>query len=271
MLKQRIITAALLAALALWAVLGWTPLAFAAGVGVVLLLGAWEWSALAGLQAVASRAVFVVAVGLLLVGLALLPVLQPQLLWAALPWWLLAAVSVLRFPESGALWDRRTAVRTVAGFLVLVPTWVALVALRGDGSGARWVLFVLLLIWTADTAAYFAGRRFGRRKLAPAVSPGKSWEGLYGALAGTAVLALAAMPLLGVPGGQAVPFLLLCLVTVVSSVLGDLFESLIKRTAGVKDSGHLLPGHGGILDRIDSLTAAAPVFAIGFALMGGFA
>jgi phosphatidate cytidylyltransferase len=131
------------------------------------------------------------------------------------------------------------------------------------------VLFLLLLIWTADIAAYFVGRRLGRVKLAPVVSPGKTREGVYGALAGACLggLALGWVQSLGIPATLLAAFV--CAITVLLSVVGDLYESLLKRRRGLKDSSNLLPGHGGLLDRIDSVTAAAPAFALGIALMGG--
>jgi phosphatidate cytidylyltransferase len=126
------------------------------------------------------------------------------------------------------------------------------------------VLFLLLLIWAADTAAYFIGRRWGSRKLAPTLSPGKTWVGVYGALAAAGIAALALALWLDLTAGLAAGVVVICLLTASISVVGDLYESLVKRRRGVKDSGRLLPGHGGMLDRIDSLTAAAPVFALGF-------
>jgi phosphatidate cytidylyltransferase len=124
-------------------------------------------------------------------------------------------------------------------------------------------LFVLLLIWAADTGAYFAGSRWGRRKLAPRISPGKSWEGLFGGLFLSLLIAAAAVPVLNLAWWQLPQLLMLVMVTVLVSIAGDLFESLMKRHAGAKDSSHLIPGHGGVLDRIDSLLAALPVFVLG--------
>src|SRR5690606_17335644 len=131
--------------------------------------------------------------------------------------------------------------------------------------GPAVMLFLLLLVVAADVGAYFAGRRFGRNKLAPRVSPGKTWEGVIGGLLGAALIALAGGAWFGVP---LVPFVALCVVAVLASIVGDLTESLFKRHAGVKDSGTLLPGHGGVLDRVDSVTAAAPVFLIGLERLG---
>jgi phosphatidate cytidylyltransferase len=148
-----------------------------------------------------------------------------------------------------------------AGVVVLVAPWVALMGLRDD-FGPAYVLFLLLLIWVADTGAYFAGRRWGRRKLAPTISPGKTWEGVFGA--GMATLAFALVGAAVLEEGARWPgFVAVCMVTVGFSIVGDLFESMMKRQRGVKDSGSLLPGHGGVLDRFDSLTAAAPAFLLG--------
>ncbi|MGB4876542.1 MAG: phosphatidate cytidylyltransferase, partial [Candidatus Competibacter sp.] len=139
--------------------------------------------------------------------------------------------------------------------------WAALMALRAD-YGPRSVVFLLLLVWAADIGAYFAGRRWGRRKLAPAISPGKTWEGALGGGLATLVLALVGAAFLKV-GASGFGFVAVCLITMGFSIAGDLFESMMKRQSGLKDSGSLLPGHGGVLDRVDSLSAAAPVFLLG--------
>jgi phosphatidate cytidylyltransferase len=151
--------------------------------------------------------------------------------------------------------------------VILVALWVALMGLRGD-FGPGYVLFLLLLIWVADIGAYFAGRHWGQRKLAPVISPGKTWEGVWGATAAALAFALLGAAVLGI-GTRWPWFVAICMVTVGFSIIGDLFESMIKRQRGVKDSGSLLPGHGGVLDRIDSLTAAAPVFLLGLYGMHG--
>ena len=149
--------------------------------------------------------------------------------------------------------------------LVLIPAWLALVRLHAQGPAL--MLFLLLLVVAADIGAYFAGRHFGRNKLAPRVSPGKTWEGVMGGVVGAAVVALVGVSIFHV---SAAPFIGLSLVTVLASVVGDLTESLFKRHAGVKDSGSLLPGHGGVLDRVDSVTAAAPIFLVGLERLGLF-
>ncbi len=154
----------------------------------------------------------------------------------------------------------------VAGILALVPSWLALVRLlHAPPRGPQWVLFMLLLVWVADIGAYFFGRRFGRVRLAPEVSPGKTWEGVLGGAAGSALVAIAGSAWFRIPLFAFVP---LCLAAVGFSIVGDLTESLLKRFAGMKDSGTVLPGHGGVMDRIDSLTGAAPVLLLGLSFLG---
>jgi len=158
----------------------------------------------------------------------------------------------------------------ISGALLLVVTWLSLVRLHQTGdTGPALVMFLLVLIWSADTGAYFAGKRWGSHKLAPFISPGKTREGLYGAVAAAAVCA-ALFWQLGTTGKLGFSaFLALCVLTTVVSIAGDLWESVYKRRRGVKDSGQLLPGHGGILDRVDSLIAAAPLFTAGIYLLEG--
>lgn len=258
MLKQRIITALLLAPLVLWGLFGLSGSAFALFVGLAMGVAAWEWARLSGLQLI-GQLVFPAIILLALFGAYGQPHLLHQALWLAAFWWLLALFFVITYPRTAHLW-RCTSRRVLMGVFVLIPTWAGFILLRE--TGWFWLLYVLLIAWVADVFAYFAGRAFGKHKLAPAVSPGKSWEGVFGGLLGTALLSMAASLWQGFALMQFVTLLLLTLVITGVSVLGDLTESLVKREAGMKDSSGLLPGHGGVMDRIDSLTSAIPLFAL---------
>lgn len=260
MLKQRIITALVLLPFALGGFFLLDGALFALFIGAVVSLGAWEWARLAGLTAQVQRVAFAVLVAALLLGLYLVPVLAPWVLLCALIWWALATALVLGYPTSSHYWAGLPA-KLIIGLLILLPAWQGLVLFKQWPEANCLILAVMVLVWGADIGAYFSGRRFGKRKLAPQVSPGKSWEGVFGGLLATLLICVGvaiyrdwsfASLLLGLLGTALV---------VLISVVGDLTESMFKRQAGVKDSSNLLPGHGGVLDRIDSLTAAIPVFA----------
>jgi len=264
-------TALVLVPLVIWGVLQLTLPLFAAGVGLFILLGAWEWGRLAGLTGIFPRAFFVAACALLLgwfwfIGNS--PHMVDIFLYAALVWWLLGLVMVCQYNRRGSGFQLALRNKLVIGLLILLPTWVALVSLQAAPEfGPEFVLFLLFLIWSADSGAYFAGRQFGKRKLAAQVSPGKTWEGVIGGLLGVALVSLIWSVWQGYSISYALLFLVICLAVGLSSVLGDLVESLFKRQAGIKDSGSIFPGHGGMLDRIDSLTAAAPLFLLGLKLI----
>jgi len=266
-LRQRVITGACLAALTVWAVLG-LPTAY---LGVVFLLvvgaAAWEWGALLALGT-GGRLMYLSLV-LLLIGVAWWLREQPVLLWGLLliggGYWCYVVVWLKRYTARPGRRDPWS-VWTAAGIPLLVNTWFALVFLHGAQQfGPGYVLFLLALVWLADSAAYFAGRRWGRHKLAPSISPGKTREGALGALLLALVFSLLGAWLLGFQPWPV--FVLVSMGASVFSIIGDLFESMAKRQHGIKDSGSILPGHGGVLDRIDSLTAAAPMFLLGLLVL----
>ncbi len=265
MLWQRVLTASILAPLVVAGVL-WLPTDWLLAVlAAVVLLGADEWTRLCRLQGVWPRVAFVAALGgllaLLWLGREAAP-LWPAVAAAGALWWLVITLVLWRFRRSGFTGGDGQAFWVWSGGMVLLPAWVGVGLIhRIPEHGPAALLLLLLMIWAADSGAFFAGRRFGRNKLAPGISPGKTLEGVYGAFAAVALLAVAFSLLRPAMAGPAA-LLLLGALAVPISVAGDLYESAAKRRADLKDSGRLLPGHGGVLDRIDSLLAAAPVFAV---------
>ena len=240
------------------------------------MAGAWEWANLAGLTKQHTRIFYAIGVGLVLVLVHSLIMRSHN--WALIflligfMWWLVAFYLVKCYPKSIRLCERST-VRALFGLCVLVPMWVGLVTLKNMENSSPILFYLMLIIWGADIGAYVVGRAIGGRKLAPNVSPGKSWAGVYGGLATTVIVALG----LGLYVSFAIEplsmmdWLLLIVITgatVVVSILGDLLESMFKRYRGIKDSSGLLPGHGGVMDRIDSMSAAVPIFALALLLVG---
>ena len=231
----------------------------------ITLIGAWEWSRLMGIKHLLWRYVYVALIAYIL--FSMLFVYAPYVFFLALLAWILASVLVIRYPIASTWWSKRPFWRGLMGCLVLIPCWMALNFIRNQPAGITSLFALFILIWGADTAAYFVGRTWGKTKLAPTVSPGKSWEGLAGALVFALLWAVIILSFNPIVWSQAFSLSLLAVITVLFSVLGDLFESMLKRQVGLKDSGRILPGHGGLLDRIDSLTAAAPIFALGMVLL----
>lgn len=270
MLKQRVITAVLLLAVLLPALFYRTPVPFCALTLCLIVAGGWEWGRLNGLGMLASLAGGAVLGGVLVALWQTVGLAQPQpVLWRlAGGAWVLIAVALLRGGVAG--WPRiPVAVRLPLGWVLIGLAWWAMAQARY--LGVSWLLSMLTLVWMADIAAYFGGKAFGRRKLAPAISPGKSWAGVYAGMTGVAVLAagwIIAEQRMGLPvqslyghlWSMGPLFAVLGVLFLTSmSVVGDLLESLVKRAAGVKDSSQLLPGHGGVLDRVDALLPVLPL------------
>lgn len=262
-MKQRVLTALVLAPLAIAAVLWLPTVGFMLMIGIVLLLGLWEWTRLLGITSPAARALVLALHAAAMVAIGWTGWLLPVATIGAL-WWLVALIWLARPAFGRAAGAGSLALKLAAGALLVLPSFAAATLLHGAGPlGPRWALFGVFLVWAADTFAYFTGSRIGGPKLAPSISPGKTWAGFWGGLTGALLICAAALPLLGLDW-PALPWLLgLGLATALASVVGDLFESLIKRHSGAKDSGDLIPGHGGVMDRIDSIVAALPVFAVG--------
>ncbi|MCK5717197.1 MAG: phosphatidate cytidylyltransferase [Thiomargarita sp.] len=260
MLKQRLITAFILMPLIIWVLLALPTQTFAGIIGLFMILGAWEWAGLCGWK---MRLPYTIVLSL---GLYAVWLQDNQhtlyIIYIACVWWLLALYWIVRYQQGQHLIPKSPIIKGFLGFLILLPAWLALCILHAEQGGTA-VLFLFFLIWGADTGAYFAGKQWGKHKLADKVSPGKTWEGVMGALVMSSLVALVYIFLEEKP----LSFMLLCLITVAVSILGDLVESLFKREAGFKDSGHILPGHGGMLDRIDSLTSAAPIFVLGLGIL----
>lgn len=271
MLRARVATAVALIPVVVGGVVLLDTPGFAALAGLIFLLGAWEWSLLAGCRGTGGRIAFL---SLAAAGVLLWPGIElaagPLAVGASIGW-ALGLVWVHAY-QSGRVGAGPAPLRIATGLVVLVPAWTSLIALHARNPDGRWwVLFLLVMIWIADTAAFFAGRRFGSRRLASTVSPGKSWEGVVGGVLGGLSIGVVFGLYRDMQGVEILVFLMVCAGTVAASIVGDLLESMMKRSANVKDSGSLLPGHGGLLDRIDSLTAAAPVFLTGLILMGRLA
>lgn len=275
MLKQRVITASLMVALFLCSLFLLSTEGFVVFVSLAVLVSAWEWS---NLSSVNNKSLRILYCGITLALMFLLGTYTHVLDSAAInevsvknilvitgTWWAVALLWVQGYPTSSVLWGSSW-VKAAMGWLVLVPSWLALIYLYQTNQGPWLILLVVSVVIAADTGAYFFGRAFGKRKLAADVSPGKSWEGVIGGV--ICCLLLSFILALSTDLNDWPTILLIVIPTALVSVLGDLFESMMKRHRGIKDSGTILPGHGGVLDRLDSLTAAAPVFALAIVLTG---
>jgi phosphatidate cytidylyltransferase len=275
--KQRIITALFLAPLAIGGIFFLPLKFFMLFSAAIFLLASKEWAGFVS----KTPAPYVLYLFGLILGATLL-MMPVEYLWinaqanayliyvliiGAL-WWGLSLLMVLTYPKTAPFWTNSKVIKCLFGLLTLLPFFWSMVLLRSVNIhheffyGAELLMFVFLLVWAADSGAYFTGKKFGKHKLAPNVSPGKTIEGFLGGLVSAMLIAIIGSFFFSISADKMPIFLIGCLLTIVASALGDLSESIFKREAGLKDSGNLLPGHGGILDRIDSLTAAVPVFTL---------
>ncbi|MCK5871242.1 MAG: phosphatidate cytidylyltransferase [Methylococcales bacterium] len=286
MLAQRIITASILATLIISSVIFLPSLAFSLVIAIVILLGAWEWTHLINLNNIALRIVFLVSLAVPIIGIALwtqfLELIALVFEWPAvreysgiLEWlvilpvlfWLMLMILIRQLPATLVKIQLKQRYQALIGWFVLLMAWMFLSRLRAL-YGTDMVLYFMILIWSADISAYFAGKKYGKDKLSPEISPGKTVQGVYGALASAAACGLILGLIFQFTWMSIIDFILLSVLTTLISVYGDLFFSLVKRQRGVKDSGFIVPGHGGVLDRIDSMIAAAPFFYAGIVLIG---
>lgn len=274
MLIQRILAAIILIPLVLIALF---IVPFSIFVFIMIAVGglaAWEWAQFLHFTNKKSRLIFSLVVIILLTLLYYFPIsiaaksqLFSILLTLSVGWWLVALGLVISYPQTTKYWCNSIIVKLFFAFFTLVPFFIGMIELRSINytsntyTGACWLMYVFVLVWATDTGAYFAGRSFGRHKLAPKVSPGKTIEGFIGGVTLAVIVSLVTY-VLGIFLIDFDTFAISSLLAILVSVLGDLTESMFKREAEIKDSGHLIPGHGGILDRIDSLTAAVPIFAV---------
>lgn len=266
MLRTRLITAVILVPLVAGGVLFLPTELFALLLALVLVPGLWEWGCLIPLQGIYARLGYTLGVVLLMWLVWLsgpMQIVKPVLL-VSFAWWLWVLFWLSRPDIACSATSLNAIFKGLAGVLVVVPAWLALTVLHGSGStGPQLVIILLVMIWLADSGAYFTGRRWGHSRLAPLISPGKTWEGVYGGLLASLVFAAFAGWFYSRSITWSLTFMPVSLLVVLFSIAGDLLESLMKRQCGVKDSGNIVPGHGGVLDRIDSLLAAAPLFLLG--------
>ena len=269
MLKNRIITAVCVSLLILSLLFTLPIVAFQGVVAVVFALGAWEWAALSKINNKALRVVYALCVftAMLIAGyfLGLFSVANEtyvkEFVGLGCIFWAFALLWVLSYPGSAVIWSSPLFV-AVMGFFVLVPASAALFYLLSLENGQWLFLFLIAIVSCADIGAYFTGKQWGKKKMLPKVSPGKSWAGLLGGLSCVGAFSFILAHVVTIFEFSVITLTVVSIITVLSSVLGDLVESMVKRQAGKKDSSNLLPGHGGIMDRIDSVTAAAPVFVL---------
>lgn len=266
MLKQRLLTAAILVPITLGVLFFVPPPIFCLLLALVALVGAWEWTTLMEVKQFSARLLYLILMLIAFFNALFIPI--SLILCVSFIWWLFAAMLIMIYPKGARWWGKSFFWRGLMGVFVLLPCWTALNYIRNQNDGTYALLFLFILIWGADSAAYFTGKKWGTMKLAPQVSPGKSVQGILGAIVFSIGITLLMLWMCQISFHGWPWMVALSIITILFSIIGDLFESMLKRRVGLKDSGHILPGHGGLLDRIDSLTAASPIFAFGALLLG---
>lgn len=265
MLKQRLITASILLILVFTGIIYLSKIPFALIAGLIMLGGLWEWLCLA------KWGTSIANIGFLLANAAgMYFVYDMPPLWVlttSMIAWIILSFWIAIYPRGSFVWQRYDGLRWLTGTVVIVPAWFALIHIRFHQDGLQLFILLLLMVWTVDSAAYFVGSYTGKRLLAPMISPKKTVEGLLGGVVSASLVALAYTYYLLDSHYMTPFFAVIVLTTMMIAVMGDLLESAVKRQAKAKDSGQLLPGHGGILDRLDSLLAAAPIFVFGISLL----
>ena len=262
MLAQRIITALILAPIVVFGTLFLSSFWFSLVVGIMVIIASWEYCGLIKLSLFSNKSFYIIVILACTFLLAISPSILKVVLYFSLAWWIIAFFIVVSHPKNSSILNRNKGIGLINGLFLFVPMAASLAILHSQDRS--FVLLLLIYIWASDIGAYFAGRGFGNKKLCPRVSPNKTWEGVYGAAILTQVIAVVYV-LSSIQNPIAKDFLVFCflaLIVSLVSILGDLFESVLKRISDQKDSGNILPGHGGLLDRIDSLTASAPVFML---------
>jgi phosphatidate cytidylyltransferase len=257
-LKKRVVTASVLAII-LIADTFLPMMGFALSMALVVALGSWEWTNLAGVKQVWLKACYALLTLLLLVCVYLLPF--SEVLFFASIFWLFAVIGIVFYPDSAKYWHHSFS-RMLIGLIALPVMWISFVLIHEKPNGALLILILWAMVALADIGAYFVGHTMGRKKLAPLVSPGKTQEGAYGGLMSAALITFCASFFYSHSLDQALGCAMVAFTVAIASIVGDLLESMLKRFRGIKDSGQLLPGHGGVLDRIDGWMAAAPVYAL---------
>ena len=270
MLKQRIITAAIMIPIVIATIFLLETLWFSVLVAIFVAIGAWEW---AGLCKPSKKYQYTYSLMSLLILVGLYSVsdskLYENVIFSGVIYWIIAVFLIFSYQNRCKLLPKSSLILLAMGFFLLIPMWVSLTVLKSfPENGASLIMFLMLLIWGADTAAYFVGKKWGKRQLASQVSPRKTWEGSVGGIIAGITISLAYVIVSDQTLDKGVTLIGLSILTVSISIIGDLMESMVKREANTKDSGSILPGHGGVMDRIDSLTSAAPVFVFGIVNLG---